>query len=193
MIALQSLISLALFFVLVFVLFDRHRVDVLRQKLFDIRDRLFDEGMAGNVRFDSHAYMYTRTVINGMIRFSHRISLTRFVMTVALSTEEERSEAKRQVQAVFSASSEKDRQVCNRYLMDANRALVRHLGTSPFSFIVLVPVLALVIGWVTGMSVVSAAVKHFKTQIARLDLLAYEEGRSQAVGHEPRGSLIAHH
>lgn len=190
MIALQSLISLALLFVLVFVLLDRHRVDVLRQKLFDIRDRLFDEGMAGRISFDSHAYRYTRTVVNGMIRFSHRISLSRFGVAALLLTEDERADAKRDLTAVFSASSEADRQLCGQYLTEANRALVRHLGTSPFSFLVLLPILAVFMGWLTGKSAVSAVVKHCKTQIARLDQLAYQEGKTQDDSARQRGALV---
>lgn len=183
MIALQSLISLALLFVLVFVLYNSHRVDLLRQKLFFIRDGLFDEALAGRISFDSKSYKYTRTTLNGMIRFSHRVSVSRFVTAIVLSTEEDYAEAKQRVASIHRASSESDRAICQTYLTEANRAVIKHLGTSPLALLVFAPAIAGVFTLVTGHSFLTTTVKNAKKLMARLDFVAYEEGRATLVSH----------
>jgi hypothetical protein len=47
-------------------------VDVTRQRLFEVRDRLFDEAMRGRIFFEDPAYLAGREDINAMIRFCHR-------------------------------------------------------------------------------------------------------------------------
>lgn len=56
-----------------------YRLDALRQRLFEVRDRLFDLGLSGQVPFDHPAYGQMRKSINGMIRFAHRISFFRLI------------------------------------------------------------------------------------------------------------------
>lgn len=48
-----------------------------RQKLFGLRDELFDFARTGKIDFTDPAYVLLRSNINGMIRFSHLISVTR--------------------------------------------------------------------------------------------------------------------
>ena len=178
MIALQSLISLLLLFLLVFVLYNKYRLDLVRQELFDIRDRLFDEAMNNQIAFDSPAYRYARTVINGMIRFSHRLSLSRLLVSMLLASEEGLEEVKREARTIYSGSSPGDRAMCDRYLLEANRTLVKHLCTSPFLLTVLSPLLAAIYGWISGKNAASAIVRWYRAFLARLDFLAYREGQS---------------
>lgn len=61
----------------------QYRTDLLRQRLFNIRDNLFKEASEGVIGFDDEAYKLTRTTLNGMIRFAHEMSLTRLlIMTI---------------------------------------------------------------------------------------------------------------
>jgi hypothetical protein len=56
------------------------RVDMFREELFCIRRDLFLLAASGEISFDSHSYVELRYLINGMLRFAHRISLpTSFV------------------------------------------------------------------------------------------------------------------
>lgn len=48
-----------------------------RQKLFSVRDELFDLARNGTVAFTDPAYVALRAYINSMIRFSHLIGVTR--------------------------------------------------------------------------------------------------------------------
>src|SRR5215469_15899856 len=60
-------------------------IDDTRQKLFKIRDDFFDEARNKNISFDAPAYQMTRYTLNGMIRFTHELSLV-FVMVILWST-----------------------------------------------------------------------------------------------------------
>lgn len=55
-----------------------------RQKLFELRDELFDYAHSGKISFKDPAYVLLRCNINGMIRFSHLISVTRIVTFISL-------------------------------------------------------------------------------------------------------------
>lgn len=51
-----------------------YRVAAFRERLFSIRDQLFDFAASGQVSFDDPAYSELRALINGMLRFAHRVS-----------------------------------------------------------------------------------------------------------------------
>lgn len=61
--------------VILYMQWKRYRLDKLRFKLFAIRGRLFDEAKIGVISFDDEAYKLVRHNINGMIRYSHKLSL----------------------------------------------------------------------------------------------------------------------
>ncbi len=65
---------------LYFCLYHRLRVDLFRQALFGIRDELMHDAPAYGIPFDSQGYLVTRTMLNGMIRFAHELSLTRILI-----------------------------------------------------------------------------------------------------------------
>ena len=85
---LWQVILLALLFgiwYLFFVEYANYRVDLLRQRLFELRARLFE--MAKDQRlFSSSAYCQTRTSINGTIRFAHELSFARLLVLSLLNT-----------------------------------------------------------------------------------------------------------
>lgn len=55
-----------------------------RQKLFEVRDELFQFAHDRNIEFDEPAYVLLRRRINAMIRFSKRIGLTRLTTFICL-------------------------------------------------------------------------------------------------------------
>lgn len=57
-----------------------YRLDLLRFRLFVARDRLFSCAEQGKIDFDSPAYLLTRTMINGSLRFAHRLTLTDLII-----------------------------------------------------------------------------------------------------------------
>lgn len=56
-----------------FVLYRDYRVDSYRQKLFKLRDQLFDFAAEGQIPFSHDAYGMLRSTINGSIRHGHRV------------------------------------------------------------------------------------------------------------------------
>jgi hypothetical protein len=76
--SLHVAMGLLAMWVLVFKLFRDYRIDALRDRLFSLRDDLFDYAAEGSVSFDDPAYFKLRALINSFIRFAHRLSFTRF-------------------------------------------------------------------------------------------------------------------
>lgn len=54
--------------------------DFFRQKMFVLRDELFDEAAAGLISFDHQAYCTLRRTMNGSIRFGHKLSVFEVVI-----------------------------------------------------------------------------------------------------------------
>lgn len=176
MIALQSLISLSALLLLVFGLYNRYREDCFRQELFELRDRLFDEARLGHISFDSRAYLATRTLLNGMLRFAHRISLSRFLVAQKLLDREDIASMGSQWEGALSASSSQDREMCLEYIDEANRLLARHLMRSPFFLLVFLPVVSQIFAKF-GYSLTSEVLRRLRSRFADFDRLAYVEGR----------------
>ncbi|QWF71213.1 hypothetical protein KEF85_01570 [Methylomonas paludis] len=59
-----------------------YRIDVLRYRLFLLRDKLFAFAEDGKISFDDPAYILTRTIINGSLRFAHRLTLTDLLLAI---------------------------------------------------------------------------------------------------------------
>jgi hypothetical protein len=68
---------------LVYLIFWRAGVlasDWFRDKMFELRDDLFDEATDGLMDFDNPAYGVLRTTMNGYIRYCHKLSLLHMLM-----------------------------------------------------------------------------------------------------------------
>lgn len=160
---------------LVFGLFNSYRSDLLRQELFEIRDRLFDEAVAGQISFDSRAYRATRLVLNGLLRFAHRVSLARFVVALGLLDRRGKDRVPSMLDGSMSASSEADRLLCGRYILEANTAIAKHLMRSPFFLAVLLPVISFGLARV-GVSLTAKVLDRMRNRFRDLDRFAYSEG-----------------
>jgi len=55
-------------------------LDALRQKLFALRDELFDFAADDGINFSDQAYLELRQDLNSLIRFAHKISMFRFLL-----------------------------------------------------------------------------------------------------------------
>lgn len=89
---LASLVGLAGLWAIWYYLWKPQRVDIFRQKLFALRDELFDIAANGEVSFDDPAYTRLRFLLNGMIRYAHRISFPLLLISMmALKDEPESS------------------------------------------------------------------------------------------------------
>jgi len=62
------------------------RLDCYRQKMFAVRDELFDYAADGHISFDDPAYVLLRSQMNGMIRYGHQLTLFRMTVTWLMRT-----------------------------------------------------------------------------------------------------------
>lgn len=76
-------------FVLLVILFNKYwresRIDDFRHRLFMVRADLFDYARNGEIGFRDPAYTMLRENINSMLRFAHKITLTRFLVITVFS------------------------------------------------------------------------------------------------------------
>ena len=72
-------IALLLLWVLFFWLYRDYRLDLFRQRMFSLRDDLFDLADSGELPFNSKAYGMLRSVINGNIQFGHQLGFLELV------------------------------------------------------------------------------------------------------------------
>jgi hypothetical protein len=56
-------------------------LDVFRERLFELRFRLFEMGESGELPFDSDAYRSIETLLCGLLRFGHRLTFMRFILS----------------------------------------------------------------------------------------------------------------
>jgi hypothetical protein len=75
--AIESCIGLAVLWFMTVYLWRPYRVDLLREQLFLIRHELFEYMAARQVPFDSEPYVRLRLMLNGMIRYAHKITFSR--------------------------------------------------------------------------------------------------------------------
>ena len=79
----QSSSALALLMV-VFLVWRAHlRTDEFRQRLFAIRDEIFDYANSGHIGFRDPAYQLLRNSMNGFIRYAHRLTFFQLMLTIA--------------------------------------------------------------------------------------------------------------
>ncbi|EMI21536.1 hypothetical protein RMSM_01536 [Rhodopirellula maiorica SM1] len=71
--------------ILFFWLYRDYRLDYFRQHLFALRDELFDLAKNEEISFTDDAYKLTRAMLNGTIRFGHKLGFVDMVCLV-LST-----------------------------------------------------------------------------------------------------------
>jgi hypothetical protein len=56
-------------------------LDDFRERLFDLRFKLFEMGEADELPFDSEAYRAVETILCGLLRFGHRLTFMGFVFS----------------------------------------------------------------------------------------------------------------
>ena len=173
--ALASLISLAGLFWFVLGPYNSYRIDRLRQDLFRARDELFVRAAADDISFDSRAYMATRAIFNGMIRYTHQISLVRFMLSSLMFTKSEVQSLHDEIDFEMAASAQADRTLCATYMRQAHLSVAYHLLTSPFMLVLVVPLVAMALGRL-GSAMARRIVRWQLPRFETLDGVFYREG-----------------
>lgn len=180
MIAFESVISLLLLLGLI-SLYNQYRVDRFRNDVFALRDRLFDRAAAGEMSFEGQGYRTARAVCNGMVRFGHQISVLHWVVRHLVLTEDHLKVARADFERRSSAMSAKEREQLDEILTEAHALVIKHLITSPLMIVtVIVPLTA----FLAGKKCLNGMVWLCRGALKELDLIAAQEGRAGANGHQ---------
>jgi hypothetical protein len=68
--------------IVMFWLWPCARLDDFRQKMFAVRDELFDYAASGKIGFNHPAYRLLRQSMNGFIRYGHQVTFFQINMTM---------------------------------------------------------------------------------------------------------------
>lgn len=122
-----------------------YRLDKLRFKLFAIRSRLFAEAERGALSFDDEAYKIVRHNINGMIRYSHKLSLLSlflFKRVRGKSYHEDRARVyNERVRRAVHALSPEGREVVNNCMKAMHHEVIAHVSLNSLPAIILTSIL----------------------------------------------------
>jgi hypothetical protein len=135
-IAMHSVVSLfGLALVFVWLIRD-HRLDALRQRLFDLRAELFDYADSGAIDFNHHAYCLLRLRMNRLIQFAHRFTSVELLMlglwpSKANEYEPEDHPLKKWQSAVETVESSEVRDQLREFNQRMMTTLIKHLLCSP--------------------------------------------------------------
>ena len=188
--ALHFTIALTALWFLVFKLSHDYRIDALRDRLFAVRERLFDFAASGNVSFDNPAYTRLRTLINGLIRFAHRLTFTRFLLGISFMAWRGQTYEKTALVEWENALSELPTEVAIELKSIRDEALVlvvRHLVTgSPIMLILL----AAFASWSVLTGITKQVLKAFTKQLPGLDILQIQVMQADAEERHPERALV---
>lgn len=159
-----------------------YRTDVLRYRLFLIRDKLFAYAEDGKISFDDPAYILTRTFINGSLRFAHRLTLTDLLLVTLAQKKHNKS-----IQESYDAHFEKCLQNLNLKQKkkiitlhnEMHFVMLAHIGLTspllfPFAFAIK---MALNFHWLNERRMLNKAKKGLKP----FDTTIYDLGNQIAV------------
>ncbi|MDR3570275.1 MAG: hypothetical protein P4L43_19810 [Syntrophobacteraceae bacterium] len=128
-----NVISLMGIIYLLLWLYKDYATDSFRQRMFALRDRLFDDAAQGFVAFDHPSYGLLRGTMNGYIRFGHRLSLLEtitliiFIRNEADTISVKYTFEKRWKVATAGMSPHHAVERLNDYRSDMNRLVLKHL------------------------------------------------------------------
>lgn len=125
-----------------------YRIDLLRHRLFGVRDDLFLYWAKHNLDFDHKGYCMLRYAINGSLRYSHNISVLRIAFMLFDTKKDLRRQLANQYERRFEKAVKQlpkhAQEKLRRARKDMHLAILSHLVyTSIFAFSMLVPLLAL--------------------------------------------------
>lgn len=136
--ALLSLFSISVLLIIV-LLVKEYLIDSFRQKIFAVRAELFDEGLKGNIDFNSDAYKMARQTMNGIIRFAHKMSLINLIVTIYLNNKADAQASKKFTTSLSKAMDKLDQEqqhIIENALKKTNKEVVSFLKKrSPFTYV----------------------------------------------------------
>ncbi|HOP78677.1 MAG TPA: hypothetical protein PLD05_14400 [Thermogutta sp.] len=113
-----------------YIPYQAYRLDLFRQRLFEIRDELFDKAADGVIDFKSPLYRKTRDIINGYIRFGHRYRCGYLISRALFFLVESRSRDEDDITSFLMQLSQLDEQAQSAILLalvQSHAELIRYV------------------------------------------------------------------
>lgn len=133
--AIFSILSILGLLYLIFWRYKTYRIDVFRQDIFELRDKLFDYAQSGNIDYNHPSYGTLRSLMNGFIRFGHQISFCQLI-TISIIMKNKFSDTDSFSKRWNTATSDLDVQTkgyLDKLLLEVHSSIIKHLIlTSPF-------------------------------------------------------------
>ncbi len=143
--AIYTVISLFGLWYIFFVLYPDYCLDRFRQKVFGLRDELFDEVASGNLSFDDKMYGLTRITMNGFIRHAHEINLISFLTGQFFFKDhlDHFGKYQEKYRSALGAVPDEKQKIYRRYFRGMNGHLVRYifLGSPILAVTIVIPLL----------------------------------------------------
>ncbi len=157
----------------------RFATDSFRQALFELRDKMFDDCARGELSFDDRAYWALRSLMNGSVRFGHRISISLgFLLSMAHRGEKKESEFAVRWRDALSSCSEEKRKIYISYRKQLDLLIVRQMFfNSPLVLATIVAPVGLIVFAGAAFSFLSS---KMKVSIRSIELAAFEESEQSA-------------
>jgi len=178
--SLVSLASLAFLWVLLFWFYKDLCIELFRQKMFALREELFDAAASGEIPFDHKAYGRLRLTMNGAIRYAHHITLAQFfLLSLGQRREQHRlnynDQMQKEMRDLNSKQVEKFAEINRKFAL---LLLKQIFVSSPvFIFTIIMPVLS----YFFFLDVASWLLRHLKLQIEDVQSMAYAAGDDRSL------------
>lgn len=130
--ALHFGFSLILLWGLLVFCYRELRLDSLRDRLFGLRHELFMVAASNRISFDDPTYKVLRDLINGMIRFAHKLSFGRLFLAMIdqrLRPDPQFSRPVKQWQEALSKLPDESRIALTAIHDDMFRAVMKHMAS----------------------------------------------------------------
>ncbi|HRH80126.1 MAG TPA: hypothetical protein PLW81_03690 [Thiobacillaceae bacterium] len=142
---LKILIASVIFGILWVMFFVVHReyyISLTRQRLFVIRWKLFEAALEGKISFENPAYQLVRQTLNGMIRFTHDMSILRLSLIIFANRyihKELLDHYNAHQKKAFSGLSNEQKELLLSSLSEAHWQIVRHVMSVSLFWILFKP------------------------------------------------------
>lgn len=175
---LASLISIALLMVILFWLYPDYRIDVFRQKMFRLRDELFDEAVQGKISFDDPAYGMLRNAMNGHIRFAHQSNVWQVLLFAWLVRNDKKFDHPfdREFDKNTANCSTEQREIYLKYYIKMIIYFCEHLILS--SIVLIGMVIPLFVLWYVTRLQIAKFTNLLKAWFDKLNAVALETGKA---------------
>jgi hypothetical protein len=153
-------------------------LDNVRQRIFALRDQVFDFAADGGIAFDDLAYRGLRDNLNNLIRFANRLSAIRVIVALRVSLPEESAKQYEAWRQRVNQLNPVQRRVLLSAEHDASVALVRYVFQRSLFLYAVYLLMQLASLWIS-------TVRRFYSELlpslaAQLEVQAREEYKSAA-------------